>query len=121
MQTLHEAHVAYPTTNNGRPIQVRMSYVVQQLEAAVDFIATHNPNFLGQHDYIRNSILEHMRGIASQPDEWLSGTMGYVLWGDREDEGVDSDVNSIRFEISVDPALGRDYDEDTYSEEIINV
>lgn len=101
-------------------MEVKITYSKPQLEAAVKFIARNNSHFQGQTDYIRNSILEHMRKLALQPDEWLSGTMGYVLWGDREDEGIDSDENSIRFEISVDPSLGYDIDSEDYAEENVS-
>jgi hypothetical protein len=86
-------------------MEVRVIYSKKQLEAAVKFIAKYNENFLGQTEYIRKHIVEHMRLVALEPAQWLAGTMGYVLWGDREDEGIDSDENSIRFDISVDPAL----------------
>ena len=101
-------------------MEVKITYSKPQLEAAVKFIARNNPHFQGQKDYIRDQILEHMRRIALQPGEWLAGTMGYVLWGDREDEGLDSDENSIRFEISVDPSLGYDIDSEDYQEEMVS-
>lgn len=101
-------------------MEVKVSYSKAQLDEAVEFIATHNVSFLGQHDYIRNQILSHMKDIAKDPDSYLSGTMGYTLWGDREFEGIDSDTNSIRFEISVDPALSMDtWAEDDCIEETV--
>jgi hypothetical protein len=42
------------------------------------------------------------------------------LWGDREFEGMDSEENTIHFEITVDPAIGRDYEEDEVVEELVN-
>lgn len=99
--------------------EVKYSYSKPQLEAAVKFIARHNQHFLGQTDYIRKSIIENMERIAMTPEDWLSGGMGYTLWGDREDEGINSDYNSITFQISVDPDLGNDPDSSDYIEEVI--
>lgn len=101
-------------------MEVKVTYSKQQLDEAVDFIATHNPSFLGQHSFIRDEILDHMRKMARDPEGWLGATMGYTLWGDRTFEGVDSDENTIHFEITVDPAVGRDYEEDDIAEEIVN-
>lgn len=86
-------------------MEIKIIYSKKQLEAAVDFIAIHNESFHGQHDYIRSRIVESMEDTALAPGEWITGTMGYVLWGDREDEDLDSDENVIRYSISVDPAL----------------
>src|SRR5258708_5192934 len=101
-------------------MDVKLIYSKPQLEAAVNFIAKHNQHFLGQKDYIRSSILEDMRRVASDPEQWMSGTMGYLLMGDRTDEGIDSDDNSIHFDISVDPALGYDTQSEDYVEEIVS-
>jgi hypothetical protein len=86
-------------------MEIKIIYSKKQLDAAVDFIGDHNENFRGQYDYIRDRIVESMEETALAPGEWITGTMGYVLWGDREDEGLDSDENVIRYSISVDPAL----------------
>jgi hypothetical protein len=101
-------------------MEVRISYSKPQLDEAVRFIARNNAHFQGQTDYIRNSILDHMKEIAADPEQWMGSTMGYTLIGDREDEGIDSDENSIRFEILVDPNLGSDIDADDWVEETIN-
>lgn len=101
-------------------MEVIVTYSKVQLEEAVNFIATHNDAFLGKHDYIRDQILSHMRDIARDPEGFLSGTMGYVLWGDREFEGIDGDTNRIRFDISVDPALSMDaWEEENCVEETV--
>lgn len=100
-------------------MEVKVSYSKPQLEAAVKHIARYNEHFQGQKDYIRNSILEHMRQIALNPDSWMGGTMGYTLMGDREDEGLDSDTNRIHFEILVDPALCSDLEESDFVETLV--
>lgn len=99
-------------------MEVRIIYSKEQLEAAVDFISIHNAYFRGKNDYIRDCIIKTMRRIAKNPEEWINGTMGFVLWGDREFEGMNSDENTVHFEISVNPAL--DCAEDTYVEETIH-
>lgn len=91
-------------------MKVKLIYSKPQLEAAVRFIARNNENFKGQKDFIRSSILDHMREIATNPEQWSGGTMGYMLLGDRVDEGIDSDVNSITFDIWVDPAISSLWD-----------
>jgi hypothetical protein len=101
-------------------MEVKFTYNKQQLELAVKFIARNNSHFQGQTDYIRNSIMEHMREIASKPGRWMGGTMGYLLLADREDEGMDSDSNLCRFDIHVDPAIGMDYELAEYVDEMVD-
>ena len=86
-------------------MEVKIIESKKQWDAAVDFIAQYNENFIDKHDYIRERIINSMETTALAPGEWITGTMGYVLWGDRMDENLDSDENVIRFDISVDPAL----------------
>ena len=102
-------------------MEISLVYSKAEMDAAVIFIATKNPSFLGMHNYIRGQILRSMREIAIDPERWMGDTMGYTLFADKEYEGMNSDSSSVRFEISVDPALGRDHNADTYIEEIINV
>lgn len=100
-------------------MEVRITYSKEQLEAAVDFISDNNIYFLGKKEEIRQSILDMMRKIAKDPDDFINGTMGFVLWGEREFEGMNSDENTIHFDITVNPNLGSDEDE-TYIEEVLN-
>ncbi len=100
-------------------MEVRISYSKPQLEEAVKFIARNNEHFQGQTDYIRDCILDNMKEIAADPESWMGSTMGYTLIGDRTDEGIDSDINSIRFEILIDPNLGSDIDPEDWVEETI--
>jgi hypothetical protein len=100
-------------------MEVKIIYSKPQLEAAVRFIARNNEHFRGQKDFIRDEILKHMKQIAADPESWSGGTMGYHLLGDRTDEGIDNDENSIMFDILVDPNLGYDLDESDYAEEVI--
>lgn len=99
-------------------MEVKIIYSKEQLESAVDFISENNNYFLGQKEYIRDSILKNMKRIAADPEQFITGTMGYVLWGDREFEGMDCDENTIHFDITVKPNLGVDEDE-TYIEEVL--
>lgn len=101
-------------------MEVKIIYCKPQLEAAVDWIAKYNPHFLGQKDYIRKAILDDMKQIALDPEQYLAGTMGYTLWGDRSDEGIDSDENLIDFAISIDPSLGLDLFPEDFIEEVVN-
>lgn len=99
-------------------MEVKLSYSKGQLEAAVDFISENNKYFLGKKQEIRDSILKSMRRIAQDPEQFINGTMGYVVWGDREFEGMNCDENTIHFDITVKPDLGSD-EEDEYIEEVI--
>lgn len=101
-------------------MEVKIIYSKPQLEAAVRFIARNNESFRGQKDFIRDEILKHMKQIAADPEAWNGGTMGYHLMGDRTDEGIDNDENTILFDILVDPNLGADHDESDYEQEVIN-
>lgn len=102
-------------------MEVTVSYSKIQLDAAVEFIAKHNQSFLGQHDLIREQMIHSMHQMALTPGEWITGTMGYVLWGDRSDEGIDSDENAIRYDIYVDPALSQSsWDLDDIVEEVVS-
>jgi len=101
-------------------MEVKVNYSTTELENAVKFIATHNTNFIGQYDYIRDRIISFMNEMAIQPDSWSRGTMGFYLIADREDEGMNRDDNFISFEILVNPALcqDREYTEYTISSDI---
>lgn len=88
-------------------MEVVITYDLKQLDMAVKFISKHNKYFAGQSDNIRNSIFNHMKELALNPDHSMIGTMGYMLIGDMEEEGMDRDTNSMFFEITVDPALGK--------------
>jgi hypothetical protein len=102
-------------------MNVRIIYSAKQLDATVKYIAKYNSNFKGQHAFIRQSLLNDMKEIALAPLEWTRGTMGYMISGDREDEGIDSDENIIRFDILVDPALALDaWDLDDMVEEVVS-
>lgn len=90
-------------------MEVTISYDIDQLEAAVTFVAEHNKVAMGDRDYIRARIIELMREIARDPERWSSATMGFLITCDKEFEGLDVDENTARFEIWVDPSLGMDY------------
>ncbi len=40
-----------------------MKYKVEALEAAVKYLSAHNPGFRGQHEYIREAILDGIRQL----------------------------------------------------------
>lgn len=88
-------------------MRIIVYYNPQQLEAAVSFISKNNDAFLNRDNYIRDSIKEHIKNLASQfPNCNMMGTMGYTLLADLECEGIDSDNNTIHLDILVDPKLG---------------
>jgi len=101
-------------------MEVKLSYSKAQLEFAVKFIARNNEHFLGQTDYIRETIVEHMKRIALDPEGFMSGTMGYMLISDKEMEGFNCDQNTCMIDIYVDPSLGTDHEETEYVEEVLN-
>jgi hypothetical protein len=89
-------------------LDIVIFYDEVQLEKTVEFIATHNPSFIGQQEYIRTAILQSMDDLVSKypGTQWLS-TMGYYVWATiDEEEGIDSDQNLITIEFMVDPAVG---------------
>lgn len=89
-------------------MEVQINYSQTELDKAVEFISKHNPTFYGQDDTIRATILDCMKEVALNPKSWIMGTMGFMLIGDREDEGIDSDNNIIHYEILVNPAMGKE-------------
>lgn len=94
-------------------MRVKIHYSKRQLEEAVNYVAKHNTSFLDQYEKIKNVILTYMREMALEAryrNTRYVGTMGFLILADREYEGLDSDENSINFEILVDPAVGcKDY------------
>lgn len=88
-------------------MEILYSYSNIQLEEAVQFIGTHNKYFLGAFDKIRQSILENMNDLALKfPNCEFIGTMGYYIIAEIvSEENIDEDINSIMFDITVDPAV----------------
>ncbi len=103
-------------------MEIELTYNYLELEEAVKFISENNHAFLGQTEYIRKTIINHMRRLAFQLDSSWSGTMGYLLLVvDRELEGIDDDHNSVSIEIYVDPGLGKkNFDTEEYTKETIS-
>ena len=91
-------------------MEVTVHYSKTELEATINFVAEHNDSFLGQHDYIRKSIENHIREIGQKfPHMWGVGTMGYYISVScSHQEGIDHDDNLILLSFRVDPALGND-------------
>lgn len=93
-------------------MKLRITYSNIQLEECVKFISEHNKFFNGQSDYIRNNIRNNMLDLANQfPRCTYLGTMGYCIECFIEaEEGIDEDVNLLRFEFYVNPAVSLDID-----------
>lgn len=91
-------------------MEVKFTYSRKQLEAAVKFIGTNNPSFIGHFKHIRDSILSHMHELAAQfPNSQYIATMGYQVRGDiLSQESIDEEANIVMFEIAVDPSLSQD-------------
>lgn len=100
-------------------MDVQFIYSQTQLNAAVNFIGTHNQSFIDKFDHIRRSILSNMNELATKfPNCYYIGTMGYLISGDVEtEEDIDEDHNVVRFTITVDPSVSQDKwtEEDTKS------
>lgn len=90
-------------------MEIKYTYSKVQLEAAVQFIGTHNEFFENKFDHIRQSILDNMKDLAERfPDCYYIGTMGYLISGDViSEEDIDNDENTVMFDITVDPAVGK--------------
>lgn len=100
-------------------MDIIVSYSKAELEAAVNFIAKNNKFFQNKYQTIRESLLEHIEYLASNPNITTVGTMGYLLVADYQPEGVDNDHNFCRIEIYVSPALGSAHLEDDIVEKTI--
>jgi hypothetical protein len=102
---------------------VKIVYSKQDLAATVNFITMHNPNFKGQPDYIKNSIIKTCHDLAEQFGDsdvmFWGGTMGYIVSGEiMEEESIDGDQNVIYYHFLVDPALGNNHN--MSDEELVN-
>ena len=95
---------------------VEISYNQIELNAAVDFIARNNHSYIGRHDYIRTCIINMMHDCAFKADVMWTGILGFIIIVDRKFEGLDWDINTVRYKIYVDPALGC---EDHYDDEYV--
>jgi hypothetical protein len=97
-------------------MEVKVHYSKAQMEATIRFIGDHNRSFLGQYDYIRASIEEHITEIVHRfPHATGIGTMGYYIsMVALHQEGIDHDDNLLILHFAVDPAVG---DETQYSQE----
>jgi hypothetical protein len=90
-------------------MEVKFTYSKLQLEATVRFIGTHNKNFIGRYNYIRDRILEKMNDLAQKfpACEWI-GTMGFIISADVvSEESIEKDKNIVIFELLVDPAVSQ--------------
>jgi hypothetical protein len=89
-------------------MQIRVYYDEAQLDSTVNYIATNHPNYIGQADKVRESILKHIQKLVCQYPaiQWIGGGMGYYVWGTMdEEEGIDSDENLFGIEFMVDPSI----------------
>lgn len=88
-------------------MEVKVSYCPEQLEAAIKYISSHNNNFLGQDDEIRETIMSSLRNLINDfPHSNYRSTMGFVIIAaDIETESMDCDENLLRIEFLVDPSL----------------
>lgn len=92
-------------------MEVIVSYSPKQVEDTVEFIAQNNSAFKNKRVHIRKSIQDSIREIAQRfPDLRSLSTMGYMVVADSHEEGIDQDVNHVRIEIYVDPALASSYE-----------
>lgn len=101
-------------------MKIKVIYSKSQLEACIDFVASHNENFYGKKEYIRQQIRQSIQTIINGfPDTMFAGTMGfYVMKTDTEIEDMDNDENSFFVEFLVDPVLGqRNWTDDDYQSE----
>lgn len=102
-------------------MKIRIEYSKTQLDECVKFISDHNLSFQGRESYIRDSILSNVRELANKfPDGTFISTMGYSIQAFVESmEGIDEDVNVLRLEFMVDPAVSMDYEYATEDIEVI--
>jgi hypothetical protein len=103
-------------------MEVRIKYMLEQLDEAAKFIAQYNKSFLGQVDYIKGEIFASMEACALDPESTMRGTMGFYVYASRDVEDVEHDENVVHFNILVDPALRsptRDEYDFTYENKIV--
>lgn len=94
-------------------MKIKIYYDEYQMHDAVEFIAKKNTFFIGQHERIREAIMDAMIDMAKDSKITQTATMGFLITVDHEEkEGFNYDESSITFNIYVDPSLGcMDYDE----------
>lgn len=97
-------------------MKIKVYYNKDQLEATVNFVATNNSSFLGKHDRVRESLLNHIQELVQRyPDVAWLGTMGYYVWAIMdEQEGIDSDENLMNIEFMVAPDLSNHHNSDSW-------
>jgi hypothetical protein len=102
-------------------MQVTIRYQQAQVDEAVKFLSTYNRSWQGKDKYIRDSIYRHFLELAQmfgQGNRSIS-TLGYrIRCFVLQEEGIDNDMNILRMEVMVDPAIGSDDDreiEETYT------
>jgi hypothetical protein len=98
-------------------MQFKVYYSQTQLDATINYIATHNPSMLGKIDKIRAGILDGIQELVQRyPDLlWISRN-GWYVWADMiEREGIDSDENELNIEFMVNPSFdAEEYISDYY-------
>jgi hypothetical protein len=95
-------------------MEIEINYSKAELEAAVKFLSKHNTSFLGKDEEIRQTILDYINKLSTDVDRWMIGTMGFVILAEREFEGINSDKNTIYYEILINPAVSKEREYVTY-------
>lgn len=100
---------------------IKVLYSKCQLEQAIDFISKNNRSLLNRNPtYIKNTIMNCMRSLATEPYSLYTGTMGFYLIANKEYESMDADESYCMIDIFVNPSLGQDADDSDIEEIIFN-
>lgn len=89
-------------------MKIKVIYSKQELQATINFISENNQYFIGQKDFIKDSILESINSLVDDfPDGDLNtGTMGYFVSGEiLEEESMNNDENVLYINFLVNPGL----------------
>jgi hypothetical protein len=97
-------------------MEVTIQYHKAQVEEAIRYLALNNKSFLGENDYIRQSIYRSFHELVY---DFLSinyrkviSNCGYVIIATvHSKEGIDYDENVLSLQVYVDPSMMADHDE----------
>ena len=81
---------------------MKVHYNIKQLIAASEYLAENNPYFNHEPEFYAERMLDSIRRYATDPDIWITGTLGYYI---RFEQETDDDVYC---EIMVQPSFGGD-------------
>lgn len=81
---------------------MKVHYNIKQLIAASEYLAENNPYFEHEPEFYAEKMLDSIRRYATDPDTWLTGSLGYYIRFEQETD------NDVFCEIMMQPTFGGD-------------